>query len=71
MRVITFPESLNGETGLVCSYLGYPAEFCDLSVSDVLEKARAVKGIIDGINFVTADRIRMIPNTSYRAVTEF
>jgi len=25
--VITFPESLNGETGLVCSYLGGAKEF--------------------------------------------
>ena len=61
MRVITFPESLNGETGLVCSYLGDPAEFCDLKVYDILDQARASKGITHGVNFVSADRLRVAP----------
>ena len=26
LRLITFPESLNGETGPICSYLGGPKE---------------------------------------------
>jgi len=42
MRVITFPESLNGETGLICSYLGGPSDFSNLEVSEIIEAARAV-----------------------------
>jgi hypothetical protein len=62
MRVITFPESLNGETGLVCSYLGNPSEFSELKVYEILEQARGSKGITHGINFVSADRLRVAPN---------
>ena len=62
MRVITFPESLNGETGLVCSYLGTPTEFSHLKVCEILEQARISKGIIHGVTFVTADKLRVIPS---------
>ena len=62
MRVITFPESLNGETGLVCSILGNPTEFCDLKVHDILEQARASKGVTHGVSFVSADRLRVAPS---------
>ena len=61
MRIITFPESLNGETGLVCSYLGNPAEFRDRRVYEILETAKSAKGHISGINFVSADRLRVAP----------
>jgi hypothetical protein len=61
-RVITFPESLNGETGLVCSYLGNPVEFCNLKVYEILEQARRSKGITHGVNFVSADRLRVAPS---------
>jgi hypothetical protein len=61
MRVITFPESLNGETGLVCSYLGNPVEFRDLRVHEILEQARGLKGVTHGVNFVSADKLRVAP----------
>jgi hypothetical protein len=60
MRVITFPESLNGETGLVCSYLGSPAEFRDFEVYEILEQARGSKGVTHGVNFVSADRLGVV-----------
>ena len=59
MRVITFPESINGETGLVCSYLGGANEFSSLKVYEILEKARTSKGITHGVNFVSMDRIQL------------
>ena len=40
---ISFPESLDGETGLKCSYLGSPDEFRDLEVEDIIQKAANVK----------------------------
>jgi DNA primase catalytic subunit len=43
MRVVTFPGSLNGKTGLVCSYLGKPTDFESLSISDILFRSRAMK----------------------------
>ena len=52
-RVITFPESLNGETGLVCSSLGDPADFGGLEVSEVLEEARGARWLLNGADFVT------------------
>ena len=36
MRVITVPESLNGESSLVCSYLGGPKEFTRMSVEEIM-----------------------------------
>jgi hypothetical protein len=64
MRVITFPESLNGETGLVCSYICGANEFSDLKVYEILEAAKSAKGLTSGINFVSADRIRIAPRVS-------
>jgi hypothetical protein len=56
-RVITVPESLNGETGLICSYLGNLKEFQDTKISDVLEMTGTAKGVVAGMNFVTANRL--------------
>lgn len=64
LRVITFPESLNGETGLVCSCLGNPAEFRDLKVYEILEQARVSKGVIQWVNFVSADKLRVAPKVN-------
>jgi len=61
LRVITFPESLNGETGLICSYLGGANEFSGLNVYEILESAKAAKGSNSGINFVSLDRLRVAP----------
>ena len=55
-----FPESTNGETGLVCSYLGGANEFSGLNVYEILEGAKAAKGITQGVNFVNV-RIRVVP----------
>ncbi|MGD0805447.1 MAG: hypothetical protein ABSA11_15415 [Candidatus Bathyarchaeia archaeon] len=60
LRVITFPESLNGETGLVCSHLGGAIEFNSLKVYEILEGAKSAKGLTSGFNFVSADKIRKI-----------
>ena len=61
LRVITFPESLNGETGLVCSYLGDPSEFSGLKVNEILERAKSAKGRMTGINFVSLNRLSVTP----------
>ncbi len=38
-RVITYPESLNGESGLICSYLGDHKDFSRMTVEEILKKA--------------------------------
>ena len=48
MRVISLPESLNGESGLVCSYLGGPNEFSGMKVEEIIKKARGMKHITTG-----------------------
>jgi hypothetical protein len=53
-RVISFPESLNGETGLTCSYLGRPRDFERFTVKGILGKARASKHVVQGLNWVQA-----------------
>jgi DNA primase catalytic subunit len=59
MRVITFPESLNGSTGMICSSLSNSAEFSRLGVDEILESARKARGIIQGVNFTPLDRLRV------------
>ena len=65
-RVITFPESLNGETGLVCSYLGRPDEFRDMTIDQIVTKARSAKHITTGLNWISADVWR---NPRYNLLT--
>jgi len=62
LRVITFPESLNGETGLVCSYLCGANEFSGLKVYQIIEAAKSAKGFTSGINFVSLDRLKVVPS---------
>lgn len=40
MRVVTFPDSINGETGLLCKSLGGKNDFESLKVSEILSRAR-------------------------------
>jgi hypothetical protein len=47
MRVITFPGSLNGRSGLVCSYLGGPAEFERSSIDDIVSESRTQRFLYD------------------------
>jgi DNA primase catalytic subunit len=54
-RVITVPESLNAMTGLVASYLGTAHDFMELSVEDIVSKARSKKHITEGLKWITAD----------------
>jgi hypothetical protein len=61
LRVITFPESLNGETGLICSYLGGTNEFSGMKVYEILEGANSAKVRTSGINFVSLDRLSVTP----------
>jgi hypothetical protein len=39
MRILAVPGSLNGDTGLVCSYVGSPRELESKTVREILEKA--------------------------------
>jgi hypothetical protein len=43
MRVVSFPGSVNSETGLMYRYLGGPEEFMRASISDVVWRSRAVR----------------------------
>ncbi len=61
MRVITFPDSLNGETGLVCSYLGSVREFSRMKVYEILDCAKACKGLTSRVNFVSMDKVQVFP----------
>lgn len=57
-RVITVPESLNGETGLVCKYLGSPDMFRELSIHQIVELAKRKQHITQGLNWTTASEWR-------------
>ena len=46
-RIITFPGSLNGETGLICSYLGGPKEFRSKYASRIVWDSEALKYFFD------------------------
>jgi hypothetical protein len=43
MRMITFPESLNTRTRLICSYLGTPSDFARKPVIEILRESRALR----------------------------
>jgi len=43
MRMITFPESLNAVTGLICTYLGTPSDFARKQVAEILRESRALR----------------------------
>ena len=58
LRVITFPESLNTETGLTCSYLGNPADFSQLDIKEIIEGASKSKGVVQWVNFTPASKMR-------------
>jgi DNA primase catalytic subunit len=60
-RVISMPESLNAKTGLLCSYLGDSDEFRNLSIDDILRKARHGKASITGLNFTRASSLESYP----------
>jgi DNA primase catalytic subunit len=53
LRVITVPETLNGETGLICSSYN-PSEFRLSSIQEIIEKAKRKKHITTGLNWITA-----------------
>lgn len=40
MRVVTVPNTLNGQTGLVCSYVGGRKDLEKLSVAELLERSK-------------------------------
>ena len=55
MRVVTVPNTLNGKTGLICSYLGGIKEFEKLSVAQILDKS------MDFAKFHRYPRLRSYP----------
>jgi hypothetical protein len=61
MRVMSMPESLNGVTGVSCSYLGRPKEFRKMSVEDVMRKAMGAKASISGLNWASAESLEFRP----------
>ena len=40
MRVVTFPDSINGETGLLCKSLGDWRDFEDMQIPEMLRESR-------------------------------
>jgi hypothetical protein len=61
MRVMSVPESLNGLTGVSCSYLGDNRDFKRLSVDEVLRRARGAKALISGLHWSSADSLEFRP----------
>ena len=57
MRVITFPGSLNGETRLICSYLGDPKEFEKKQESHIVWESNATNHFYD-FNFMKMSKLR-------------
>jgi hypothetical protein len=45
MRIVTVPNTLNGETGLVCLYIGDGKDLEKLAVADLVEKAKSYNGL--------------------------
>ena len=52
-RVMTLPETLNGETGLICTAFN-PDQFRDISIEEIISKAKGAKHITAGLNWQTA-----------------
>jgi hypothetical protein len=61
MRVMSVPESLNGVTGVSCSYLGDNNQFKRLSVDEILRKAKGAKALINGLHWSTAGSLEFRP----------
>ena len=61
MRVMSVPDSLNGLTGVSCSYLGDSREFKRLSVEEILRKAKGAKAAISGLNWASAGSLEIRP----------
>lgn len=40
MRVVTVPNTVNGKTGLICTFIGSPRDLDRLTISEVLEKSK-------------------------------
>jgi len=50
LRIITVPDSLNGETGLICTLLESPFDFRELTIPEIMKKASFAKGRTMGAN---------------------
>jgi hypothetical protein len=57
-RVVTFPESINVETGLTCSYLGSPDEFRSMGIDAIVDKAKRAKEYTVGLNWTVASELK-------------
>jgi hypothetical protein len=40
MRVVTVPNTVNGKTGLICTFMGSPRELEKLTIPEVLDKSK-------------------------------
>jgi DNA primase catalytic subunit len=40
MRVVTVPNTVNGKTGLICTFIGSPRDLERLTISEVLDKCK-------------------------------
>jgi hypothetical protein len=40
MRVVTVPNTVNGKTGLVCTFIGSPRDLERLAISEMLDKSK-------------------------------
>jgi hypothetical protein len=40
MRIVTVPNTMNGKTGLVCSYLGTVKDLDNLTILEIVENAK-------------------------------
>jgi len=56
-RVMTLPETVNGETGLICSSYN-PDQFRDKSIKEIIAQAKGAKHITAGLNWETATEWR-------------
>lgn len=58
LRIITVPDSLNGETGLICTLLGSPFDFRELTIPEIVEMAGSARGRTVGVNWVSLDKVQ-------------
>jgi hypothetical protein len=45
MRALTVPNTLNGQTGLICRYIGDGKDLERLSIADLVKRAGCLNGL--------------------------
>jgi hypothetical protein len=64
MRLITVPNTLNGETGLICSLIGRRKDLEKLTISNILDKSKPLKSFTGYPEPFSQAMIKLAKNTA-------